>query len=71
MKNCDFASNAPAAPGGGGGQVVDGYTIYGAAGTLRVRQGLRGGGLMVDKELIIGGFAGAEGVGWENIGGDM
>jgi len=36
----------------------------------RIRYGYRVGKLLaIDIELIVGGFSGVEGVGWENLGG--
>jgi len=55
----------------GGGVGSDGFLYLPNTATgLKVRFGYRAGfTYAIDQELIIGGFSGAEGVGWENIGG--
>lgn len=46
------------------------YFVFKEAGqSLNVRIGQRNGGFVVDKELVVGGFSGVEGTGWENISG--
>lgn len=54
-----------------GGVAPDGFLYLPTATTgLRLRIGARTGWVYaIDQELIVGGFSGAEGVGWENIGG--
>ena len=44
------------------------YTIYTDPLTgHKIRDGVRDGKYIIDKELIVGGFAAGEGFGWENI----
>jgi hypothetical protein len=44
------------------------YSIYTDPLTgLKIRDGVRDGKYIIDKELIVGGFFAGEGFGWENI----
>lgn len=50
--------------------VVGDFTTYtDSVSGLKIRTGVRSDQYVIDKELIVGGFSGAEGVGWENISG--
>lgn len=53
-----------------GGNIQNGYQIFGSVVGSRYRIGIRDSQLQIDKELTATGFDGVENTDWENVGGN-